>query len=493
VLDVISPSRAVVLVAALLAVVVYLWANPANPPGMFQDEAAIALDAATIADTGRDQHGALLPVFFQSMDDYKSPAYVYVLAGVFVVTGPSEEAARALSALLVLGAVGALAWLAFRLTRRVAVAVGVLVLAASLPWFFDLSRLVFEVALTPLSLALVLLAAERAWRLGRWRARDGIVLGVALAGVAYTYAGARLLTLLVALAVPLLSGLRLRFLAGVYGALLAGIAPIVAYALRHPGALTSRLADTTFVEDGMGRLEIVQRLAINYRSYWDLPGWLTTGDPISRHHVPGVGSLSWLVVVLAAGSCVLFVARRVEWTPFWRFAVAMTLAAPVPAAVTGSEQHSLRAVAMPVCLIALTIPALDQLVALAGRVPRSRVALAAGLVAVVWAVGTLQYADAFRRNGLERFDAFHAGVPALIEEGLARDGRMLVPEDDLVAQNQVLWHLTATREGRERMETLPADASPTSGELVFGSTDECPFDCLRVESSNRFWLAEPEA
>lgn len=486
------PSKIAIAVLAAALLAVYAWANPANPPGMFQDEAAIALDAASIAETGRDQHGAALPVFFQSMDDYKSPAYVYLLAGVFRLTGPSEEAARALSALLVVAAIGALALLAHRLARRPAVTIGVLALAGSLPWFFDLSRLVFEVALTPLCVALVLLAAERAWRAGRWSALDGALVGAAIGVLAYSYAGARMLALLLALAVPLLAR-RMRFLAGAYGALAAASLPLVAYALRHPGALTARLGDTTFVEDGMGRWEIARRFAVAYRSYWDLPSWLTTGDPIERHHVPGVGSLSLLVVVLAGASAVLFVLRRAEWTPFWRFASVATLVAPIPAAVTGAELHSLRAVAMPVCLVTLTIPALTALAEAAERAPRSSRALVAGALAVVWVGSAALYATAFGENGAARWDDFHAGIPALIESELAEDGKVVVPEDDIVARNQVLWHLTATREGRERMTTLPRSETPPAGELVFGSTDECPFDCTRVESSDRFWLAEIEA
>ena len=42
----------------------------------------------TIATEGRDEHGARFPLYFSSFLDYKSPLFVYGLAGVFVVTGP---------------------------------------------------------------------------------------------------------------------------------------------------------------------------------------------------------------------------------------------------------------------------------------------------------------------------------------------------------------------------------------------------------------------
>ena len=61
-----------------------------------------------------------MPLFFRSFDDYKSPLYPYVLAGVFEVTGLDARVARGLSAVLVLAAVLLLGLLARRLTQSLA-------------------------------------------------------------------------------------------------------------------------------------------------------------------------------------------------------------------------------------------------------------------------------------------------------------------------------------------------------------------------------------
>ena len=85
---------------AILAVVAFqLWITPSNPPGYHRDEAALSLNAYTLSKGLRDEDGARLPLFFRSFEDYKSPVYPYLLAGVFKVTGPSQSVARGLSAL----------------------------------------------------------------------------------------------------------------------------------------------------------------------------------------------------------------------------------------------------------------------------------------------------------------------------------------------------------------------------------------------------------
>src|ERR1044071_7637273 len=84
----------------------YVRGAATNPPGFFIDESSIAFNAHTISETGRDEHGESFPLYFRAFSDYKNPTYVYLLAAVFRVTGPSVAAARVLSAAL--GAAAAL-------------------------------------------------------------------------------------------------------------------------------------------------------------------------------------------------------------------------------------------------------------------------------------------------------------------------------------------------------------------------------------------------
>ncbi len=143
---------------AILAIVAFqLWISPSNPPGYHRDEAALSLNAYTLSQGLRDEDGARLPLFFRSFDDYKSPVYPYLLAGVFDLTGPSQSVARGLSAVFVLAAILLLGLLAYRLTRSYVVAIAVVVLGGLTPWLFELGRIAIEATTQPLLVVLLLL------------------------------------------------------------------------------------------------------------------------------------------------------------------------------------------------------------------------------------------------------------------------------------------------------------------------------------------------
>jgi hypothetical protein len=77
--------------ASVVAVMAFqLWVTPSNPPGYHRDEAALSYNAYSITTTGRDEDGAVMPLFFRSYGDYKSPLYPYMLAGIFKLTGPHK-------------------------------------------------------------------------------------------------------------------------------------------------------------------------------------------------------------------------------------------------------------------------------------------------------------------------------------------------------------------------------------------------------------------
>ena len=48
------------------------------PPGLFGDEVDTGYQAYSIAKTGRDYFGNLLPIHFQSFGDWRMPLYIYL-------------------------------------------------------------------------------------------------------------------------------------------------------------------------------------------------------------------------------------------------------------------------------------------------------------------------------------------------------------------------------------------------------------------------------
>src|SRR5947207_2767691 len=112
-------ARPVLLAAAACALSLALyWADvPDNPPGFYIDESSIAYNAHAVSQTGKDEYGESWPLFFRAFGDYKNPTYVYLLAALFRLTGPSITAARLLSAALGAAAALILGLLAVRMTR----------------------------------------------------------------------------------------------------------------------------------------------------------------------------------------------------------------------------------------------------------------------------------------------------------------------------------------------------------------------------------------
>lgn len=279
----------------LVALAAYFVGVPHNPPGFFVDESSIALNAYAISRGGADEHGARWPLFFRAFGEYKSPVYVYLLAALYRLTGPSVFVARALSA--VAGAAAALlvGLVALRSARRLgagardeggvragggggsvernARAVGLAVAASALltPWLFEVSRLVFEVALMPLALALFLLALEEASREGRWSWRDSARVALALALTTYAYSLGRLLAPLLALGLVLFAGRGGWWRVALRTWLFYGVAvlPILAFALLHPGALGARFEQVSYIKPETPWAEVVARFVRTYLGSFD--------------------------------------------------------------------------------------------------------------------------------------------------------------------------------------------------------------------------------
>jgi len=476
--------------AAVCAVAAFQFrVSPSNPPGFFRDEASIAYNAHTIATQGRDEYGARFPLYFTSFRDYKSPLFVYGLAGVFRVTGADREVARGFAGACVLAAVLLLGWLAYRRTSHASAAVATVVVAGTTPWLFELGRVVFEVALEPLFLCLVLLAVERAARLQRWGAATAIPVSLALGAITYVYAGGRLLAPLLALALVAIVGSRerRRWVVTAWAGFALTQLPLLLYAHAHPGALSRRYDATTFVTDDMPPWEIAGRGAVNYLQDLQLWHYLVSGDMKPYAHTPGTSALLAASVVLSLAGLVL-VALRHRADPFWRYAVAALIVSPIPAAATADRFHALRLAPLAVLLVVVAIPALDALrrgVVAGDR----RVQTVAAALAVLAAVQFAAFVDAYRTDGPDRTGRFEAGVPALLSVAWQGDGTVYVDFDDLESLGLARWYALDSGIDQSRVVRLPDGGVPPAGAVAFGRTQECDYVCDRIGEASDYWIA----
>ncbi|HEU0248495.1 MAG TPA: glycosyltransferase family 39 protein [Gaiellaceae bacterium] len=480
------PALLLGLGATLAVVAFHLWITPSNPPGYHRDESALSLNAYTLSTSLRDEDGARLPLFFRSFEDYKSPVYPYLLAGVFTLTGPDAGVARATSAALVLAAVLLLGVLARRLTRSSLVALLVVVAAGLTPWLFELGRMAIEATTQPLFIVLLLLALERTSRLERYGAPEGLVAGALIALVTYSYTGSRLLgPLLAAALVVFAGGGRWRFVLSAWLTVLVALVPIGAYEIRHPGALTARYEATTIARDGLSGPRLVLEAFANWLHDIDPWHWATAGDPAPYVHNGGYGAFFGSMAVLALAGAVLVI-LRLRSDRWWRFVLLATLLVPVPAALTVDRFNAIRLAALPVFLLVLAIPAIDALVSAARRSWPARGT--AALLAFVLCVQFVQFIDIYRSRGPARLVLFDAGVEPLLEEPFASGETIYVDFDDRGAQAQVRWHAVERGIPQSRIVRLPDGGVPPQGSIVFLRFQDCDFVCEAVASWEEYRL-----
>jgi len=473
--------------AVVVAVCVFqLWVSPNNPPGFFRDEAAVAYNAYTIAHDGRDEYGARFPLYFASFLDYKSPTFVYGLAGVFLVTGPHKSVARDFAAVCMLAGILVLGWLAYARTRRASVGVATLAAAGFSPWLFEPGRVALEVAIEPLFLCFVLLGVERASRLQRWSPVTAAPVALALGAITYAYAGGRLLAPLLAGALVVLANRqRWRWVATAWLGFAATQIPLLLYAHAHPGALSRRFDATTFIHGNMSPWEIAGRALVNYLQDLQLWHYVVSGDVKPYAHTPGTSALLGSFVALSVAGIVIAL-RRYRADPFWRFALAALVVSPVPAALTIDRFHAIRLAPFAVMLVVFAIPAVATLREAVVRSSSARVV--AGAVVAAAGVQFALFVHDYSHDGPRRTGRFEAGIPPLLEQAWANGGTVYVDYDDHEPLTLARWYALTKGISQARVVRLPDGGVPPTGTIAFGRTQACDYVCTLIARSGDYWI-----
>src|SRR3989344_2928443 len=135
-----SITNVLFLTIIVLAFTLRFWGVQNFPAGFNADEAAIGYNAYSILQTGRDEYGTFLPLSFKSFGDYKPGLYFYFVLPFVAVLGLSEFAVRFPSALLGLGQVILIYFLAKEIFKSKQIGLISAFLLAITPWSLHFSR-----------------------------------------------------------------------------------------------------------------------------------------------------------------------------------------------------------------------------------------------------------------------------------------------------------------------------------------------------------------
>ena len=90
-------STLVFLIILAFAAFVYFYKLGQIPNGVYVDEAAVIYNAKSILETGKDEYGQTLPIYFRLMGSYTPPLFIYVSAFLMKFFGPGLLVARSIS------------------------------------------------------------------------------------------------------------------------------------------------------------------------------------------------------------------------------------------------------------------------------------------------------------------------------------------------------------------------------------------------------------
>jgi hypothetical protein len=463
---------AVLAAAALVATVLCFVGITSNPPGFYIDESSIAYNAHTITQTGCDENGVPWPLYFRAFGDYKNPVYIYLLAGLFRLTGPSILGARLLSTIAIVLAAATLALLALRLTRSRVSALLAFIFALITPWLFEVGHVAMEVALYPFAVAAFLFCVQRASEKEKWKATDVVSLAVTLAVITYAYSIGRLLGPLLGIGLAFfITRQRWRTVAIVWLLYAALVVPIAVFAMRHPGALTERFNIITYLNSDAGLAKNAWEFARHY--FRNLNPWrlLVRGDP-NRDQIAHVfGTPHFLAPILIFSiTGIAWAARRAKREAWSRFLLYGFAVAIVPASLTNETFHMLRLIAVPVFLLSFAIAGTSWFL------ERSRTAFLFLLALAALEAGWFQWKYHRMAGTARRVHLFDAEYPSKIfEPAIASPAAPIYLADALWIPGyiQAYWYGTLRRVDLSRFHRLPPDQAAPAVRLMISTEESC--------------------
>lgn len=354
--------------------------NLATLPALNADEAAIGYNAYSILKTGKDEHGNMFPVHFQSFNDYKPGLYFYIVMPFVEILGLNELAVRLPNAFLGIGTVFMVWLLARQLLPKTGwfPEISALFLAIS-PWHIHFSRGGWETNVATFFIVFGVFAFLKGLSQKKWFYASVILFIASL----YTYHAARIVTPLLVLSLLWIHKRQLLFVKrkfviqrkvlvwGIIGTVL--IIPLV-IDFTGPAGFSRASGVGLFADEGPfwktnqqrgEHTDIHGTLAVllhnrpinygiaffeNYAKHFEGSFLFLFGDEIQRDKVPRFGQM-YLVDFIFLIIGLFFIAKN---SSKWSIVIAWLVVAPIPAALTFQSPHALRAQGMVIPLVMIS-------------------------------------------------------------------------------------------------------------------------------------------
>ena len=374
-----NPKQNIVFtIVLLLALCIRIVGLETNPVHLTSDEAALGYNAYSILKTGRDEHGVLLPIIFESFGDWKPGLYIYTAIPSIALFGLNEFAVRLPSALA--GVIGII--YIYKVThilfdnRRLSLMSAFLL--AITPWHIHFSRGAWEA-----NLALTLTLAGSYYFLKALKSQAKYLLvSAGIFGLSlWAYQGAKLSGLLLVIALFCAFGTKLvkidkKILMSAIGVGIIFSLPIILSVLSgRAGRLAivsifSHSRPTEYIEENILVQDQIESPDFHYlifhsdllNQFRGILGRYTNhfsgrylffeGDwQNSRHAVSHSGNLLYINIILIPVG--LYVIRTKYWGHKSIFFLFWLVLAPLPAALTRDSVHAIRSLQMviPLCVI----------------------------------------------------------------------------------------------------------------------------------------------
>jgi len=329
-----------------ISAALHLWRLGSVPAGFYVDESSHAYNAYCIARTGADEYGTKFPVFFRCLDDYRDPVMIYFLAPWVKTFGLGRGVTRFPSALFLILASIAFAFLVQRYCHNQWLAVLTGFCFSILPWTFVVSR-INTAGYTAMLFGMVVALLLTLLALEKRSTGHAIAAGAAWAFAMYAYTVGRPMSVAILLCfglayVSVIKTQRKIWLLFMVS-LVVALIPMVVSVVHAPFVLTNRFQKVSILKDHSAWSQIPSRIGSRYIEYFSPQFLFFKGDGNLRQHSGFGGELFLFLIpmVLAGLFCLV---RFSKDNPGYRFIGLGILVYPLAATLTSEHMHSGRSI-----------------------------------------------------------------------------------------------------------------------------------------------------